>query len=113
MNDDAAFALAWSVLPGAAAEPTRHTPDPLRVLAAARRDRAGVVTVWPTCSRSGNPSALAQVVDPIDPLAPQDDTQHLVTLLAARLHDAQVLAYAVTEPDTPDRFMVAPQQALW
>lgn len=97
MHDDAALALAWTVLPGAAHEPTRHVPDPLSALMSARRDPDGGITTWPTCSRTGNTSALAQVVDPIDPLDPADDTTHLLTHQRHVQHNAHVLALAVHE----------------
>lgn len=115
MNDEAAFALAWSVLPGASAEPCRSTPDPIASLQAARKDFDGSISIWPTCSRSGNASALAQVVDPIDPLLPQDDTHHLVSTMMNRLHDATVLAAAVIDPERPEQFVLTQpsQQVLW
>lgn len=95
MNDDAVFRLAWTVTPHTGNHPTPDNTSPVQRIAAARRTPEGVVTIWPTCSRGGDTTALSQVLDPIDPLDPGDDTLCLLPATRLREHNAHVLAYAV------------------
>ncbi len=76
--------------------------NPAETIASARRDEWGMPTTWPTCSLGGDPSPLAQVIDPIDPLDPAHDTIHLLTETRRVEHNAHVLARAVICP-SPDR----------
>lgn len=95
MDDDAAFTLAWTVTVHDGSHPTPHAGSPVPVIASARRTPDGRATVWPTCSRGGDTTALSQVIDPIDPLDPAHDTIHLLAEARTGEHHAQVLARAV------------------